>query len=174
MDILKKVKKEVGKPGDQTSISVYTDGSLVRKGKQVFCGYGIYFPGAEYKPISRKFTHEPITNNRAELYAILKSIILCNKIDVQRKLDGKQRVKRITIYSDSEYSVKTYNEWLPKWLKSGKPYLNSDIINETWDHISNAPFSIFIEHIRAHTGKSDPHHVSNDIVDQLAKKGAYK
>ena len=57
-------------------LSIYTDGSLVRKDGKVYCGYGIYFPNHEYKSISRKFTHEPITNNRAELYAILKSIIL--------------------------------------------------------------------------------------------------
>ena len=64
---------------DETIVNVYTDGSLVKKGKDVFCGYGIYFPNGEYKSISRKFTHEPITNNRAELYAILKTIIICNK-----------------------------------------------------------------------------------------------
>ena len=83
---------------DTSIIHVYTDGSLVKKGKLVFCGYGIYFPNSEYKSISRKFTHEPITNNRAELYAILKTIILSNKVDQQRKTDKKTRIKKIIIY----------------------------------------------------------------------------
>lgn len=157
-----------------SEISVYTDGSLMRKGKQVFCGYGIYFSDGEYKSISRKFTHEPITNNRAELYAILKAIILTRKIDNQRILTNSPRIKKLTIYSDSEYSVKTFNEWLPKWLKTKKEYLNPDIINETMDHMKNAPFKIILVHIRAHTGKNDPHSLANEIVDELAKKGALR
>jgi ribonuclease HI len=157
-----------------TEIVVYTDGSLMRKGKTIYCGYGIYFPNQEYKSISRRFTHEPITNNRAELYSILKSIILTNKIDNTRKLSNKPRIKKLTIYSDSEYSVKIYNEWLQKWLKTGKEYLNQDIINETLEHIKNTPFKIIFTHIYAHTGKTDPHHKANEIVDKLAKQGAMR
>jgi ribonuclease HI len=155
-----------------SEVAAYTDGSLMRKGKFIYCGYGIYFPGKEYKSISRKFTHEPITNNRAELYAILKTIILTNKIDNQRMLTNGTRIKVLRIYSDSEYSVKTFNEWLPKWLKSGKEYMNQDIINETMDHMKNASFKIVLIHVRAHTGKNDPHSIANAIVDELAKKGA--
>lgn len=157
-----------------SEILAYTDGSLMRKGKTIYCGYGIYFPNGEYKSISRKFTHRPITNNRAELYAILKTIILTNIVDNQRKITNQPRIKKLTIYSDSEYSVKTYNEWLPKWLKTKKEYLNPDIINETLDHINNAPFKIVFVHVRAHTGKSDPHSLANEIVDDLAKKGAMR
>lgn len=159
---------------DTSIINVYTDGSLVRKEKEIYCGYGIYFPNSEYKSISRKFTHEPITNNRAELYAILKSIILCNKVDLQRKIDKKTRISKIIIYSDSEYSVKTFNEWLPKWLKNGKDYLNKDIIDDIAEYIKNTSYQVIIKHIRAHTGKSDIHSKSNKIVDILAKKGAFK
>ena len=159
---------------DTSIINVYTDGSLVKKGKQVFCGYGIYFPNSEYKPISRKFTHEPITNNRAELYAILKTIILSNKVDIQRKLDKKTRIKKVIIYSDSEYSVKTFTIWYPNWQKSGKDYLNKDIIDEVINAISAVSFKVEFKHVRAHTGKSDPHSKANDIVDQLAKQGAFR
>jgi len=155
-------------------ISIYTDGSLVKKDDKTYCGYGIYFPNGEYKSISRKFTHEPITNNRAELYAILKSIVLANIINLERIKNGQNEVKQVNIYSDSEYSVKTFNIWLPKWKKNKKPYLNSDIINEIDSHIIIAPFKVVITHIRAHTGKMDVHSISNDIVDRLAKKGAFR
>lgn len=158
----------------RTEIVAYTDGSLIKKGKEIFCGYGIYFPNQEYKSVGRKFTHEPITNNRAELYAILKTIIFTNKIDNRRFLSNQPRIKKLTIYSDSEYSVKTYNEWLPKWIQTKKEYMNADIINETLDHIKNANFLIKFVHVRAHTGQTDFHSVANDIVDKLAKKGAMK
>ena len=136
-------------------INVFTDGSLVRKDGKVYCGYGIYFPSNEYKPISRKFTHEPITNNRAELYAILKTIIICNIINLKRIKEKIQPAHTIKIYSDSEYSVKTFNEWLPKWLKSGKEYLNQDIINEIKDHLDNATFKV--KFIFAHTQEKQIH-----------------
>ena len=157
-----------------TIINIYTDGSLVRKDSKVFCGYGIYFSNNEYKPISRKFTHEPITNNRAELYAIQKSIIISNIINLDRIKNNQEQIKIINIYSDSEYCVKTFNNWLPKWKKINKKYLNADIIDEISDHISNSPFKVNLFHVRAHTGKNDPHSVANQIVDDLAKKGAFK
>ncbi len=159
---------------NNSKINVYTDGSLVRKGKDVYCGYGIYFPNGEYKSISRKFTHEPITNNRAELYAILKTIIICNIINLERIKNNLEPVKQVNIYSDSEYSVKTFNVWLPKWISTGKKYLNPDIIDEIRDHLDNAPFKVKLVHVRAHTGKDDPHSVANDMVDELAKKGAFR
>ncbi|AYV79964.1 MAG: ribonuclease H [Gaeavirus sp.] len=155
-----------------TNINVYTDGSFIKKGHNIYCGYGIYFSGGEYKSISRKFTHEPITNNRAELYAILKSVILCNKIDNRRRITNRPRIKSISIYSDSEYCVKIFNEWYIKWKKTNKDYLNKDIIDEIADHITNASFKIYITHVHSHTNKNDPHSVANNIADGLAKKGA--
>lgn len=159
----------------QSSIlEIYTDGSLVKKGNIVYCGYGIYFPNQEYKSISRKFTHEPITNNRAELYAILKSIVLANIINLQRIKNNQEEIRLVNIYSDSEYSVKTFNEWLPKWKKGKKEYKNPDIINEIDKCLEIAPFEVKFKHVRAHTGKTDIHSISNDIVDELAKKGAFR
>ncbi len=157
-----------------TEITAYTDGSLIRRGAKIYCGYGIYFLDNVYKSISRKFTHEPITNNRAELYAILKTIIITNIIDNKRKKQNLSTIKKLTIYSDSEYSVKTYNEWYPKWIKIQKEYMNADIIDETIEHMKNATFKIKLIHIRAHTGKKDSHSVANEIVDDLAKKGAMR
>lgn len=157
-----------------STLEIYTDGSLVKKDKQIYCGYGIYFLNNEYKQISRKFTHEPITNNRAELYAILKSIVISNIINLKRIKNNQEQIKLINIYSDSEYSVKTFNEWLPKWKKAKKKYKNSDIINTIENHIELAPFKVILKHIHAHTNKTDIHSISNDIVDNLAKKGAFR
>jgi ribonuclease HI len=158
---------------DET-INVYTDGSYVKKGSKIFCGYGIYFPDGEYKDISRKFTHEPITNNRAELYAILKTVVLCNKIFLDRIKNNKTRIKTVNIYSDSEYSIKSLTIWLPKWKTNGKDYLNKDIIDDIDECISKAPFQVKLIHVRAHTGGSDPHSISNNVVDELAKRGAFR
>lgn len=155
-------------------LEIYTDGSYTKKGSNIYCGYGIYFPNLEYKSIGRKFTHEPITNNRAELYAILKSIVLANIVNLERIENNQEQIQLVNIYSDSEYSVKTFNEWLPKWKKSKKSYKNPDIIDEIETHINIAPFKVMLRHVRAHTGKTDIHSISNNIVDELAKKGALR
>lgn len=155
-------------------IEIYTDGSYYKKQNKIFCGYGIYFPNQEYKSISRKFTHEPITNNRAELYSILKSIILSNIINNKRTKKNLNPIKEINIYSDSEYSVKSITIWYKNWIKTNKDYLNKDIIDQIMDHINHAPFKVNLIHVRSHTGKTDKHSINNDIVDKLAKSGASK
>ena len=158
--------------GIEDEIDVYTDGSFIKKKKNIKCGYGVYFPNDEYKSIGRKFTHEPITNNRAELYAILKAIILCNKVNESRKKHKLQKITKITIYTDSEYSVNTLTKWYKQWIKNGKKYLNKDIIDLIIDAINKVDFKVKLQHVRAHTGKKDTHSVANDKADELAKAGA--
>ena len=150
------------------SINIFTDGSFTKKGKKINCGYGIYFPNKEYKQISRNFAHEPITNNRAELYAILKSITISNIIN------KKNKVSNINIYTDSEYSVKTINIWYKQWQQNGKKYLNADIIDDIILAINTSPFITKIIHVSAHTGKKDFLSSSNEEADKLAKKGAFR
>jgi ribonuclease HI len=157
-----------------STLEIYTDGSYVKKKNTIYCGYGIYFLNQEYKLISRKFSHLPLTNNRAELYAILKSIVISNIINLKRLKNNEEPIKLINIYSDSEYSVKIFNEWLSNWKKNKKEYKNPDIVNEIEKHINKSPFKVVLKHIRAHTGKTDIHSISNNIADELAKKGAYK
>jgi ribonuclease HI len=155
-------------------VEIYTDGSFIKNKNGIKCGYGIYFPNGEYKSIGRKFTHAPITNNRAELYAILKTIILCNIINEKRITEGDKKIKEIIIYTDSEYSVKTLTIWYKNWIKIGKKYLNKDIIDLIVDAMKDADFKVKLKHVRAHTGKKDPHSIANDVADGLAKKGANK
>ena len=159
---------------DTDIVNAYTDGSLIRKGRLILCGYGIYFPGKEHKPLSKEYTHEPITNNRAELYAILKTIHICVKLNLDRIKENKNQIKILNIYSDSEYSVKTFNEWLPKWKISKKEYMNKDIIDAVDYYLESALFKINFIHVRAHTGKKDIHSLNNEIVDKLARDGALK
>jgi hypothetical protein len=40
--------------------------------------------------------------------------------------------------------------------------------------LSHAQFKVNFIHVRAHTGKDDPFSKANHIVDELAKKGAFR
>jgi ribonuclease HI len=148
-------------------IDIFTDGSLIRKKGDIYCGYGIYFPNGENDNISKKFDKGLITNNRAELYAIYKSLKICKKILKEKE------IKKINIYSDSEYSVKTLTIWYKNWIKNGKDYKNKDIIDKTIKLINKLNNVNFI-HIKAHTGENDYYSLSNNQADELAKGGALK
>ena len=148
-------------------IDIFTDGSLMRKSGDVYCGYGIYFPNGENDNISKKFDKGLITNNRAELYAIYKSLKICKKILKEKEIE------KINIYSDSEYSVKTLTIWYKKWIDNKKNYKNKDIIDKVIKLINKLNIVNFI-HIKAHTGKNDYYSLSNNKADELAKEGALK
>jgi ribonuclease HI len=92
-------------------IQIFTDGSYVKKTN--YCGYGVLFPNAEFKNMSRKFTHEPLTNQRAELYAIYKAIKVVNKKNNQSNID-KSFIKSIL---DIHSEVKKQNDKLNKLRK---------------------------------------------------------
>jgi ribonuclease HI len=149
------------------TIIIFTDGSFISKLKK--CGYGVLFPNKEFSNISRKFTHLPLTNQRAELYAIYKAIKTVNKKDTNLN---------IKIYTDSEYSIKSLTIWIKDWKKknwkssTGKDVMNQDLIKKIDTLISEHKGHIEFQHVRAHTGKQDFESINNDIVDKLAKDGS--
>jgi len=84
-------------------VSIYTDGSY----KKPYGGFGVVFVAHTEKG-SRMRKHKSkryagTTNNRMEIKAIIYALENCDT------------GHRIDIYSDSEYSVKTINDWLPVW-----------------------------------------------------------
>lgn len=150
-------------------IEVYTDGSLRKTAKGTLCGYGIYFPNKELKNVSAPFTQTPITNNRAELYAIYQAIV---------KIDNRYKFNHINIYTDSEYSQKALTVWVSGWKKNNwhnskkEPVENQDIIKKIDRYMIKYKNKITIKWIRAHTNKNDMHSIGNAKADELAKKGA--
>jgi ribonuclease HI len=150
----------------ENKVLIFTDGSYIAKLKR--CGYGVLFPNKEFENISRKFTHLPLTNQRAELYAIYKGIKTVQKNDINLN---------IKIYTDSEYSIKSLTIWIKDWKKkgwkssTGKDVMNQDLIKKIDSIIENHKGRIEFQHVRAHTGKQDFESINNDIVDKLAKNG---
>jgi len=141
------------------SMDIFTDGSYMGEDK---CGYGIYFPNAEYKNISKKFTKPPLTNNRAELYAIYKAL----KIIQRMKFVGEA-----IIYTDSKYCMNSITLWYDTWIKTGKEYKNKDLLDRIMKNMKKMN-NVQFKHVRAHSGKKDYFSISNDHADNLAKKGA--
>lgn len=152
-------------------ILIFTDGSCTNNGKKYAkAGYGIHFPNNEYDDVSKPFLIEPITNQRAELYAIQEAL---NTISDENGKIGK----RVELYTDSQYSLKCLTQWIRSWEKKkwksskGEKVKNLDIIKPTYQIIKNNPFKIFFHHVKSHTGKKDFDSVHNDIADKLAGAG---
>ena len=104
------------------------------------------------------------TNQRAELYAILKSL----------KLINNNIYNNIIIYTDSQYSINCITKWIKNWIKNGwkdknnKPIKNKDLIEPIYN-ICKIKQNIQFKHILAHTNLQDCHSLGNNKADILAR-----
>lgn len=150
------------------NIIIFTDGSCTNNGKMnAKAGIGIHFPNGEYSDISMEFLINPITNQRAELYAIYKALVLIS----QKK---KQELFKVTIYSDSIYSIKSLTKWYKKWEKnnwmiSNKNLVkNLDIIKPTLELIEKFNNKITFIYTKGHSQKNNFMANGNRLADRLA------
>lgn len=151
------------------TIEIFTDGSFSNKKSGPKAGYGIYFPNKELPDISRKFSHPPLTNQRAELYAIYVALILVDKF---LKFDN------VIIYSDSMYSIKCATSWIKDWVTNNwktatnKPVMNQDILKPLYYLLQKFKNKLEFIHVASHTGKKDYKSIGNAKADQLALDGS--
>jgi len=149
----------------EETVYIYTDGAVSnnkKTAKNSSGGIGVYFGNKNDKRnLSEKFKLHPITNQRAEVWALVKAM------DIIRKSVDLNNTK-IVIYSDSMYAINVITR---KW----KAKDNLDLIKQAWalyDHIKKElGVKIVIKHIRAHSGKRDVHSVGNAWADRLANMG---
>jgi ribonuclease HI len=152
------------------NITIFTDGSLIKyKNGTVYAGYGVYFPNKEFSDVSEPFLIKPLTNQRTELYAIYTGI--------KQIIEGFD-FKIITVYSDSEYSIKTLSKWAYEWEKNNwrtsnkKEAKNLDLIKPLFKIIKKYKGRINLVHVKSHTNKTDDLSIGNSFADKLAVSGA--
>jgi ribonuclease HI len=149
---------------------IFTDGACINNGKQnAKAGYGIHFPNNELNDISEHFINSPITNQRAELYAILIAL---------EKIKNISNNNNIELYTDSQYSIDCLTKWVKTWTRNGwkskfnKPVKNQDIIKSIVNILNN--YNISFHHVKAHTNKTDFISICNAKADKLATSGIHK
>lgn len=146
-------------------IFIYTDGSCIKLKTGSKAGYGIYIPDKNIK-VSKPLLNQKITNNRAELSAIIESVDYLDETDLHKK---------ICIFTDSQYCMYLFNgtgERYEKdnYKKDGKDVPNIDLIKKLL--IIKNKYNIVLLKVRAHTDKKDKHTIGNKIADKLANDGA--
>ena len=112
--------------------------------------------GAEVE--ERSGAENPTTNNRMELRGLIEAF---------RMLDADEAGD---IYSDSQYSVKTVNEWArgweaKGWKRKGGEILNLDLVQELYALAQSRPKAT-LQWIRGHAGNT-----WNERADVLARGG---
>lgn len=142
----------------------------MKKKNGIIAGYGIHFPNREFEDISQPFTLSPLTNQRAELFAIYTALNL-----LQRQ---NNYAIEITIYTDSMYAINSITKWIYTWAinswrtSTGKPVMNQDIIKPIYDILLKFGGNVHFRHVASHTGASDFASIGNARADKLATDGA--
>lgn len=115
-------------------------------------------------------------NQRAELMAITQALR-----EMERIVVNTQNPSHVTIYTDSEYSMKALTIWCHTWKHNGwktsnkKPVKHKDLIEQSMHcmlNIKKGGNSLSIVHVRAHTDKKDYISLGNSRADVLALSAA--
>ena len=142
---------------DVPHVVIHTDGSYLTKKKSG--GYCAVIDHDNYRQI--EYGGEMHTTiSRMEVFAIVNS------------LSCLTRPCHVTIYSDSQYAVKSINQYIRNWENNGwmtkqhKQVANIDLMQGLLFYM-NFHVSIKAVWIKAHNG-----HPENELCDQYAKQGA--
>lgn len=174
---LKKKRKRI-------EYDVFTDGSCLnncRKAKNSIGGIGVFWKDGDARNTGEPFLLKPITNNRAELQAIITAIEIFELTKI-----NKRKNNILKIHSDSGYCINTMTKFIYSWKKrnwlkaDGKEPLNLDLITKLDNLIikNKNNFKVEFKHVKAH--KKEPTNKSsikyyywygNNKADKLARIG---
>lgn len=148
---------------------IYTDGSCLGNGKAVNSGgFGVVVLDNDEKLIYNYNKRcENTTNNREELKAILYSFLNYG-VNINNPLLGFNNYDIPIVYSDSNYCVQTFNEWMFNWARNGwvksdkKIPENLDLIQAYYDWYQKG-YRIDLRKVKGHAGNK-----WNELADQLA------
>jgi ribonuclease HI len=154
---------------------IYTDGACPSNGTTSRrAGYGVYFGLKSPLNISARLPGRHQTNQRAELFAVLKALEVLHS---HRDLKGRRNV---VIFTDNMYVVNGLTNWAVKWERDGwqttqrKEVVSKDLFKRAMEmmHIlavgEGEKIKVEIRHVPAHSGI-----VGNEEADQLAVAGAW-
>jgi len=150
---------------------IYTDGACPSNGTlEGRAGIGIYFGPNDPRNISARLPgKEHQTNQRAELFAVLKALEI---------LYSAQKPGTYVIMTDSMYTIRGLKEWVPNWVRTrwrtsqGRPVVSKDLFKRAYDlmnRLAEMRIIVNFQHVPGHSGIP-----GNEMADQLAVKGAWE
>ncbi|CAG8780652.1 10711_t:CDS:2 [Racocetra persica] len=112
-------------------------------------GIGVFFEDNDIRNLSERLPGEHQTNNRAEIYAAIRALEICNKKE------------NLIINTNSNYVI------ISRDVK--KPKTNFDLINRFNDLIKKCEEKTYLKHVKGHSGI-----YRNKQTDKLAYLGSKK
>ncbi|CAG8631966.1 11430_t:CDS:1 [Scutellospora calospora] len=145
---------------DKNILNVWTDGSCdnnfrIENKKKKFnnklssiAGIGVFFKNKDPRNISERLPGLLQSSNRAEVYAVIRALEICDKD------------QDVVINTDSTYVINNFNV---------KGKVNSDLVDRMNDLIRERKGKTYFKHVTSHSGIYE-----NDQADKLAKQSLRK
>uniref|UniRef100_A0A2H8TCJ3 Ribonuclease H1 n=1 Tax=Melanaphis sacchari TaxID=742174 RepID=A0A2H8TCJ3_9HEMI len=147
---------------EKNEVIVYTDGACSNNGyKGASAGAGVWF--GKSHPLNLAIKVPGIqTNNNAEIFSTIKAIERVNSTGLTR----------ISIHTDSDFVIKSVNEWMPRWQANGwKTSAGAEVKNKEMFMVLNKRIqsmdSVSWIYVPGHKGIT-----GNEEADKLARIGA--
>jgi len=138
-------------------MDIYVDGACTGNGTtKSKAGIGIFFGDNHPLNLSKELDGTNLTNNIAELNAVLYALKLCKD----------NNIKNATIYTDSRYVHMTITKWLQKWKDNcSRPNIHLILeVDKLYKELLSTGFNIQLKHVKGHSKI-----YGNEKADQLAK-----
>ncbi|EPS95418.1 hypothetical protein FOMPIDRAFT_10519, partial [Fomitopsis schrenkii] len=136
-------------------VHVYTDGSAIPVTTgQAHGGAGVYWGPNSPRNMALSVPM-PVTNNRAELFAVLHALLVASPYQPLR------------IHTDSEYAIRSICHWAPKNAALGWTCANADMLQNIVDVLRTRPAAVSFAWVKGHAGNAH-----NEEADRLAREGA--
>lgn len=132
-------------------IQVYCDGSVYYKSKLGGLGCYVLFPNQTEILFNKGYSQTTIS--RMELRAIIEAL----------KILTPNKNNQIELYSDSQYCIKSINEWLENWKQFNYRNVKNFDLWSQFIELRKEFTNIKFIHVRGHKGV-----LGNEIVDLLA------
>lgn len=139
-------------------VNIYCDGSS--RGNPGLGGFGIaVVENDTYIDLYSK-QYDNITNNQAELKALIFALGLATT---------KYNLDRVTIYSDSAYTVNLFNNWIFMWAQNGwltankEPIKNKELVLQLYEFAKKDFPNFYVTKISGHSGI-----IGNELADAAA------
>jgi len=161
----------------ETIMHIFTDGACPNNGKRnANAAWGCLLVSDDGYIVLDRLSGaipltEPQTNQRAELTALLRGLELAEK-----QFGRLNDVKKVQIWSDSEYSINCASVWGPKWKargwkKQGGEIQHLDLIRVLVEKTLSLGFKVEYRWLKGHKGGESQHAfpwMFNHQVDALA------
>jgi len=141
-----------------SNISIYCDGACSGNPGKSGSGLALYKNGE--KPVLYYGNYNANgTNNTAELKALYKALLLADEI---------QTTEKITILSDSKYSIDCISTWAygwkkNNWTKKSGEIKNLELIKNAHNLYEQLKNKIILKHVKGHAGIE-----GNELADRMA------